>query len=114
MRRITLLLAVTTVGLVLGFGAAGHAQTASSLPGVPAGQGGPDNQVNTVQGGNAPGGQNNPATNAGPATPTDEGSSLVPWLVGAALLLVLAAGAVMLIRRTAAGRDSQYAGRRTA
>ena len=114
MRRITLLLAVTTVGLVLAFGPAAHAQTASSLPGVPAGQGGPDNQVNPSQGGNAPGGQNNPAVNAGPATDTDEGSSLVPWLVGAALLVVLAAGAVMLVRRTAATRDSDYAGGRTA
>ena len=111
MRRITLLLAVATVGLVLGLGPAAHAQTATTLPGVPAGQGGPDNQVNPSQGGNAPGGQNNPAVNAGPATAEDEGSSLTPWLVGAALLVILAAGGALLARKMASTRDSDYAGR---
>ena len=114
MRRFTLLLAVATVGLVLGLGPAAHAQTASTLPGVPAGQGGPDNQVNPSQGGNAPGGQNNPATNAGPATAEDEGSSLAPWLVGAALLVILAAGGFLLMRRMADSRNADYAGRPTA
>ena len=114
MRRFTLLLAVATVGLVLGLGPAAHAQTASTLPGVPAGQGGPDNQVNPSQGGDAPGGQNNPAVNAGPATAEDEGSSLAPWLVGAALLAVLAAGGLLLMRRMTDSRNADYAGRRTA
>ena len=114
MRRITLLLAIATVGLVLGLGPAAHAQTASTLPGVPVGQGGPDNQVNPSQGGNAPGGQNNPAVNAGPATDTDDGGSLAPWLVGAVLLVVLAAGGVLLMRKMAESRNSDYAGRRTA
>ena len=113
MRRITLLLAVATVGLALGLGPAAHAQTASTLPGVPAGQGGPDNQVNPSQGGNAPGGRDNPAVDAGPATPTDEGSSLAPWLVGAALLVVLAAGGVLLMRKMAETRKTDYAGGRT-
>ena len=114
MRRITFLLAVATVGLVLGLGPAAHAQTASTLPGIPTGQGGPDNQVNPSQGGNAPGGQNNPAVNAGPATADDEGSSIAPWLVGAALLVILAAGGVLLMRKMADSRNSDYAGRRTA
>ena len=114
MRRITFLLAVATVGLVLGLGPAAHAQTASTLPGIPTGQGGPDNQVNPSQGGNAPGGQNNPAVNAGPATADDEGSSLAPWLVGAALLVILAAGGILLMRKMADSRNSDYAGRRTA
>ena len=114
MRRFTLFLAVVTVGLALGLGPAAHAQTASTLPGVPAGQGGPDNQVNPSQGGNAPGGQNNPAVNAGPATAEDEGSSLAPWLVGAALLAILAAGGFLLMRRMADNRNSDYAGRRAA
>ncbi|MGI8808542.1 MAG: hypothetical protein ACR2KK_11990 [Acidimicrobiales bacterium] len=101
------------MGLFLGLGPAAHAQTATTLPGVPAGQGGPDNQVNSSQGGNAPGGQNNPAVNAGPATSTDEGSSLAPWLVGAALLVVLALGGALIARKVAAGSDSGY-DRRTA
>lgn len=113
MRRLTLLLAVATVGLVLGLGPAAHAQTASTLPGVPAGQGGPDNQVNPSQGGDAEGGRNNPATNAGPATDTDDGSSLAPWLVGAAFLLVLAGGGMLLARKMATSGDSGYANRRT-
>ena len=114
MRRITLLLAVVTVGLVLGFGPAAHAQTATTLPGIPAGQGGPDNQVNPSQGGNAPGGRNNPAVNAGPATDTGDDSSIAPWLVGAALLVILPAGGVLLMRKMADSRSSDYAGRGTA
>ena len=113
MRRMTLLIAVTAVTLFLGFGPAASAQTASTLPGVPAGQGGPDNQVNQSQGGNAPGGQNNPATNAGPATAEDDDASLAPWLVGAALLVVLAAGGLVMARR-AGGRDDVYEARRSA
>jgi hypothetical protein len=112
MRRITLLLTVTAVTLFLGLGSAASAQTASTLPGVPAGQGGPDNQVNPSQGGDAPGGQNNPAVNAGPATADDDDASLAPWLVGAALLVVLAAGGLVMARRTTA-RDDAYAGRRS-
>ena len=113
MRRITLVIAVATVGLVLGFGPAAHAQTASSIPGLPAGQRGPDNQVNPSEGGNAPSGRDNPAVDAGPATSDDGDSSLAPWLIGAALLVVLAAGGVLLARRTADSRGSDYAGRRT-
>jgi len=108
MRRMTLLIAVTAVTVFLGLGPAASAQTASTLPGVPAGQGGPDNQVNPSDGGNAPGGQNNPATNAGPATATDDGASLAPWLVGAALLVVLAAGGLVMARKAGAGRQEVY------
>ncbi len=113
MRRITLVIAVAAVGLVLGFGPASHAQTASSIPGLPAGQGGPDNQVNPSQGGNAPSGRDNPVVDAGPATSDEDDSSIAPWLVGAALLVVLAAGGVLLARKTADSRGSDYAGRRT-
>ncbi len=111
MRRITLLIAVAAVTLVLGLGSAASAQTASTLPGIPAGQGGPDNQVNPSEGGDAPGGRNNPAVNAGPATADDDGASLAPWLVGAALLVVLAAGGLVMARR--AGRNDAYDGRRS-
>jgi hypothetical protein len=112
MRRTTLLIAIAAVTVFLGLGPAASAQTASTLPGVPAGQGGPDNQVNASQGGDAPGGQNNPAVNAGPATATDDGASLAPWLVGAALLVVLAAGGLVMARRTTA-REDAYDGRRS-
>ena len=108
MRRMTLLVAVTAVTVFLGLGPAASAQTASTLPGVPAGQGGPDNQVNPSQGGDAPGGQNNPAVNAGPATATDDDASLAPWLVGAALLVVLAAGGLVMARKAGAGRQEAY------
>ena len=114
MRRMTLLLAVTAVTLFLGLGPSASAQTASTLPGVPAGQGGPDNQVNPSQGGDAPGGQNNPAVNAGPATAEDDGASLAPWLVGAALLVVLAAGGLVMARRAGAGDDAYEARRSVA
>ena len=112
MRRMTLLIAITAVSLFLGLGPAAQAQTASTLPGVPAGQGGPDNQVNPSQGGDAPGGQNNPAVNSGPATADDDDASLAPWLVGAALLVVLAAGGLVMARRTTV-RDDVYEGRRS-
>ena len=112
MRRMTLLIAVTAVTVFLGLGPAASAQTASTLPGVPAGQGGPDNQVNPSDGGNAPGGQNNPATNAGPATADDDDASLAPWLVGAALLVVLAAGGLVMARRATSG-DGAYEGQRS-
>lgn len=113
MRRITLVIAVAAVSVFLGFGPAAHAQTsATSLP-LPAGQGGPDNGVNnTQQGGSAPGGQTNPAVNAGPAVAEDEGSSLAPWLVGAALLVVLAAGGLIMARKFG-NRESDLAGHRT-
>ena len=111
MRRMTLLIAVTAVTVFLGLGPAASAQTASTLPGVPAGQGGPDNQVNPSQGGDAPGGQNNPAVNSGPATADDDDASLAPWLVGAALLVVLAAGGLVLARR--ATGDDVYEARRS-
>jgi hypothetical protein len=114
MRKITLVIAVATVGLVLGLGPAAHAQTASSIPGLPAGQGGPDNQVNPSQGGNAPSGRDNPAVDAGPATSDDDDSSLAPWLVGAAVLVVLAAGGILLARKSTDSRGSDHAGRRTA
>jgi hypothetical protein len=111
MRRITLLVAAAAATLLLAMGPAALAQTASSLPGVPAGQGGPDNQVNPSQGGNAPGGQNNPAADAGPATATDDDASLAPWLVGAALLVALAAGGLIMARKPSADRrDNAYAG----
>ena len=113
MRRITLVIAVAAVSLFLGFGPAAHAQTASTLPGVPAGQGGPDNGVNQSEGGDATGGQNNPAVNAGPAVAEDEGSSLTPWLVGAALLVVLAAGGALMARKVTGRDDADYIGRRS-
>ena len=112
MRRMTLLIAVTAVTVFVGLGPAASAQTASTLPGVPAGQGGPDNQVNPSQGGDAPGGQNNPAVNSGPATADDDDASLAPWLVGAALLVVLAAGGLVMARR-ATGGDDAYEARRS-
>src|SRR5215213_1252275 len=91
---------IATAVLLLGIGSAASAQTATTLPGVPAGQGGPDNGVNAIQGGDAPGGANNPAVNAGPATSTDDGGSVAPWLVGAALLAILAAGGALMVART--------------
>ena len=113
MRKIMLVTAVTAVALVLGLGPAARAQTASSIPGLPAGQGGPDNQVNPSQGGNAPSGRDNPAVDAGPATSDDDDSSIAPWLVGAALLVVLAAGGVLLARKAGDSRGSDYSDRRT-
>lgn len=107
MRRTSVVLAVTALSLFLAFGSAASAQTATSLP-LPAGQGGPDNNVNDVQQGvTAPGGRDNPVVDAGPATPTDDDSSIVPWLIGAAALLLLVAGAVYLGRRAMADRDRQ-------
>jgi hypothetical protein len=108
MRRMTLLIAVAAVTVFLGLGPAASAQTASTLPGIPAGQGGPDNQVNPSQGGNAPGGQNTPGVNAGPATADEDDASLAPWLVGAALLVVLAAGGLVMARRAGSGRSDSY------
>jgi hypothetical protein len=105
MRRISVVLAVAALSLSLGLGSAAWAQAPTTLPGVPAGQGGPDNNVNqTQQGGNAPGGRDNPVVDAGPATPTEDDSSIAPWLIGAAVLLVLVAGAAYLVRRAAANR----------
>ena len=110
MRRSTVVLAVAALTVLLGAGPA-LAQTATTLPGVPAGQGGPDNNVNqTQQGGAAPGGRDNPVVDAGPATSTDEGSSLTPWLVGAAVLVVLAAGAAFAVRRAASSRRPSSSG----
>lgn len=112
MRRISVIIAVAAFSLFLGLGPAAHAQTSNTSLPLPAGQGGPDNGVNnTQQGGSAPGGQNNPAVNAGPAVAEDEGSSLAPWLVGAGLLVVLAGAGLFLARRVG-DRDDEYAGRR--
>ena len=104
MRRSTLLIALAAVTVFLSAGPA-LAQTASTLPGVPAGQGGPDNNVNqTQQGGDAPGGRDNPVVDAGPATSTDDDSSLTPWLIGAAVLVVIAAGGALILRTLAGSR----------
>lgn len=111
MRKMTTLIAVTAVTVFIGLGPAASAQTASTLPGIPTGQGGPDNQVNSSQGGDAPGGRNNPAVNSGPATAEDDDASLAPWLVGAALLVALAAGGLIMARRT--GRNDAYESRQT-
>ncbi len=109
MRRYTLLIAVAALTAFLAVGPAA-AQTATTLPGVPAGQGGPDNNINqTQQGGEAPGGRDNPAADAGPATSTDDDSSLAPWLIGAAVLVILAAGAAFVVRRSGARRPSYSA-----
>ena len=62
------------------------------------------------EGGSATGGQNNPATNAGPAVAEEEGSSLTPWLVGAALLVVLAAGGVLMARKANSRTDYERTG----
>jgi len=113
MRRTTVVFTVALVVLLIGLGPAAHAQTASTIPGVPAGQGGPDNGVNSSPGGNAPGGAVNPATNAGPATATDEGSSLAPWLVGAGVLVLLAVAGALVARRSAGARNSAPAGHTT-
>lgn len=111
MRRITVVIAIAAVSLFLGVGPAASAQTATSLPLAP-GQGGPDNGINNTQDANAPGGGVNPATNAGPATAPDEGSSLTPWLIGAAVLVLLVAGGVILARRMTDNRaSSTYSGR---
>ena len=108
MRRISIVLAVAALSLFLGMPAA-TAQTATTLPGVPAGQGGPDNNVNaTQQGGTAPGGQDNPAADAGAATSTDDDSSIAPWLIGAAVLVLLGAGAALVIKRGAQRREPSY------
>lgn len=110
MRRISVVLAVAAVGLLLGLGPAAHAQTATTLPGIPAGQGGPDNNINpTQQGGAAPGGRDNPAVDAGPATDTDDGS-VAPWLIGAGAVLLLAAAgaAVAFSRRSSSTREPSY------
>lgn len=113
MRRMTFVLTAAAVVLFLGLGPAASAQTASTIPGVPAGQGGPDNGVNSSEGGDAPGGANIPGVNAGPAVAEDEGSSLAPWLIGAALLAVLAAGGLLMARNTGSRDDADYVDRRT-
>lgn len=105
-----MVIAIAAVSLFLGFGTAASAQTASSLP-LAAGQGGPDNGVNPNQAGNAPGGGVDPATNAGPATATEEGSSLTPWLIGAALLVLLAGGGALLARKMGDRSESAYSSR---
>ena len=107
MRRISIVLAVAALSLCLGIPAA-TAQTANTLPGVPAGQGGPDNNVNATQeGGSAPGGQDNPAADAGAAT-SDDDSSIAPWLVGAAVLVLLGAGAALVLTRGVERREPSY------
>ena len=111
MRRITVIIAIAAVSLFLGLGSAASAQTATSLPLAP-GQGGPDNGINPNQAGNAPGGGVNPASNAGPAVAEDDGSSLTPWLIGAAVLVFLVAGGALVARRVNESRTgSTYSGR---
>ena len=105
MRRLSALLAVAALSLFLGAGPV-HAQSATTLP-LPAGQGGPDNGVNAVQGGDAPGGRTNPAADAGPAVSDDDGS-IAPWLIGAAVLVLLVAGAAVVVRRAANNREPSY------
>ena len=108
MRRYALLFAVAAVAVLLGAGPAAG-QTATSIPGVPAGQGGPDNEVNqTQQGGSAPGGRDNPVVDAGPAVSTEDDTSLAPWLIGAAVLVVLVAGAAFVVRRSTSSRRPSY------
>ena len=109
MRRSTVLIAIAALTVFLSAGPA-LAQTASTIPGLPTGQGGPDNSVNqTQQGGNAPGGRDNPAADAGPATSTEDDSSLAPWLIGAAVLVVIAAGGILLMRpMTPRRREPSY------
>jgi hypothetical protein len=108
MRRISLVLAVAALSLVL-LGPAAMAQTATTLPGVPAGQGGPDNNVNATQdGGTAPGGRDNPAADAGTATSTDDDSSIAPWLIGAAVLVLLGAGVALVLKRGGERREPSY------
>ena len=108
MRRSTLLIAIAAFTVLLGAGPA-LAQTATTLPGVPAGQGGPDNNVNqTQQGGDAPGGRDNPVVDAGPAVSTEDDSSILPWVVGGAVLVVIAGGAALVLRATAGARQPSY------
>ena len=109
MRRYTVVLAVAALTVLLGTGPAVLAQTATTVPGIPAGQGGPDNNINqTQQGGAAPGGRDNPVVDAGPATSTDDDGSLAPWLIGAAVLLVIAGGAAFAVRRASSSRQPSY------
>jgi hypothetical protein len=113
MRRISVVVGVAALSLFLGLAPAASAQTATTLPGVPAGQGGPDNNVNnTQQGGNAPGGRDNPAADAGPAVSTEDDASLAPWLIGAAVLVFLAAGGALVARKVMSNdrREPSYSG----
>lgn len=111
MRRFVAITALAAVALLLGLGPAAYAQTNTSLPLAP-GQGGPDNGVNAPFAGNssgASGGADNPAADAGPAVDDgDEDSSIAPWLIGAAVLVLLAAGAGLVARRAKADRRPSY------
>jgi len=113
MRRIVAVSALAAVVLLLGLGPAAYAQTNTTLP-LATGQGGPDNGVNAPNAGNssgASGGADNPAVDAGPAVGDGEDdSSLAPWLVGAALLVLLAAGGAIAVRRATANRSPSYSG----
>ena len=111
MRRISVVLAVAALSLVLALAPTASAQTATTLPGVPAGQGGPDNNVNaTQQGGDAQGGRDNPAADAGPAVSSEDDASLAPWLIGAAVLVFLAAAGALVARKAVPGdrREPSY------
>ncbi len=50
---------------------------------------------------------------AGPVTPTDDGGSLAPWMVGAGVLVLLAVAGALVARKVAASRNSAPAGRHT-
>ena len=109
MRRMSAVLAVAALSLVLGLGATAYAQTPTSVTGIPSGQGGHANNTTPTQhGGAPPGGRDNPAVDAGPARATDDDSSIAPWLIGAAVLVVLVAGAAFVVRRAAANREPSY------
>lgn len=107
MRRFVAVTALAAVTLLLGLGPAASAQTNTTLP-LPAGQGGPDNNVNSPGSADNAGGTDNPAVDAGPAVSDGDDSSIAPWLIGAGILVLLAAGAAVVARRATADRRPSY------